>query len=243
MLDDMRVNDVQLDTSDIRQIESADEIAHFFAKLRYNVDVRTTIPLDAPVYTSSQDMKVQINHHELIATDPEDEDIRVYLFEMRSVTAKMRNNLARGFLKTTDQKVLLVLTADYENIEFVYLERSRQKSRRKGLTLKSTIRPIPLTVNRLNPDSVALRVLKRFTFTEEDADYQWEKLRSAYMLAEWSEEYFNNRALFSDYYLTRRLADEKITPEWREDVRPIGREVFRHLTNARKNYTRQTEDV
>ncbi|NJL54205.1 DUF559 domain-containing protein [bacterium] len=243
MLDDMRVNDVQLDTSDIRQIESADEVAHFFAKLRYNVDVRTTIPLDAPVYTSSQDMKVQINHHELIATDPEDEDIRVYLFEMRSVTAKLRNDLARGFLKTTDQKVLLVLTADYENIEFVYLERSRQKSRRKGLTLKSTIRPIPLTVNRLNPDSVALRVLKRFTFTEEDSDYQWEKLRSAYMLAEWSEEYFNNRALFSDYYLTSRLADEKITPEWREDVRSIGREVFRHLTTARTKYTRQTEDA
>jgi hypothetical protein len=52
-----------------------------------------------------------------------------------------------------------------------------------------------------SPDLVALRVLKRFTFTEEDAAYQWEKLRSAYMLAEWSEEFFNNRALFSDYYL------------------------------------------
>ena len=39
------------------------------------------------------------------------------------------------------------------------------------------------------------------SFTEEDAAYQWEKLRSAYMLAQWVKAYFNNRALFSDYYL------------------------------------------
>jgi hypothetical protein len=38
MLDEMRVNDVELNASDIRQLENADEIAHFFAKLRYDVD-------------------------------------------------------------------------------------------------------------------------------------------------------------------------------------------------------------
>jgi hypothetical protein len=85
--------------------------------------------------------------------------------------------------------------------------------------------------------------LKRFTFTEEDAPYQWEKLRSAYMLAEWSEEYLNNRALFSDYYLNARLTNPKITPEWDEDVRPVGREIYKHLITARKNYTSQPEGV
>ena len=244
MLDEMRVNDIQLNASDIRQLENADEIAHFFAKLRYDVDIRRPIPLDATAYANTQDLKLQIGRHELIATDPEDDDIRVYLFEVRSVTAKLRNDLARGFLKTNDAKVLLVLTSDYEDIEFVYLERSDpQKTKRKGLSLKITIRPIPLTVNRLNPSPVSLRVLKRFTFTEEDSDYQWEKLRSAYILAEWSEEYFNNRALFSDYYLKERLTDEQITPQWKEDVRPIGREVFKHITSARAKFTRQTEDV
>ena len=34
MLDEMRVNDEQLEAIDIRQLESADEIAHFFAKPR-----------------------------------------------------------------------------------------------------------------------------------------------------------------------------------------------------------------
>lgn len=69
--------------------------------------------------------------------------------------------------------------------------------------------------------------------TEEDADYQWGKLRSAFTLAEWSEQYFNNRALLSDYYLLERLADPQLTPAWAEDVRPIGREVLRHLSRAR----------
>ena len=32
MLDEMRVNDMELNASDIRQLENADEIAHFFAK-------------------------------------------------------------------------------------------------------------------------------------------------------------------------------------------------------------------
>ncbi|MFQ5851862.1 MAG: Eco57I restriction-modification methylase domain-containing protein, partial [Candidatus Binatia bacterium] len=45
-----------------------------------------------------------------------------------------------------------------------------------------------------------------------------DKLLSAYALADWSEEYFNNRALFSDYYLKARLQD---FPEWREDPKPV----------------------
>src|SRR5690554_5763993 len=108
MFDDTRVNDEPLDTSDIRQIENADEVAHLFAKLRYDVDVRRVIPLDGTVYANTQDLKMQIYLHELIATDPVDEDIRIYLFVVRSVTAKLRNDLARNFLKTNDEKVLLV---------------------------------------------------------------------------------------------------------------------------------------
>ena len=63
------------------------------------------------------------------------------------------------------------------------------------------------------------------------------------MLAQWSEVYFNNRALFSDYYLQERLTDPKITPAWDEDVRPAGREIYKHIVTARKDYTRQTADV
>ncbi|HEY7495007.1 MAG TPA: hypothetical protein VIH59_28380, partial [Candidatus Tectomicrobia bacterium] len=232
MLNEMRVNDEQLEASDIRQLESADEIAHFFARLRYDVDERTNIPDYAVLGMGSEDMRQHIHKLELIGKDPEDGDISIYLFEVRSVTAKLRNDIARRF-RERPENAILVLTKDYEELEFVLLERLVSRSQSRRTALKQAIRPMPLTVNRHNPDPIAQRVLKRFTFTEEDAAYQWEKLRSAYMLAEWSEEYFNNRALFSDYYLKERLTDPKITPEWDEDVRPVGRDIYKHLITAR----------
>jgi hypothetical protein len=242
MLDEMRVNDVQLNASDIRQLENADEMAHFFAKLRYDVDARINIPDYAVLGMGNADMRQHIHKIELIGKDPVDRDINIYLFEVRSVTAKLRNDIARRF-RERPENAIVVLTEDYEELEFVLLDRLVSKSQSRRVALKQAIRPIPLTVNRLHPKPVVLRVLKRFTCTEEDAAYQWEKLRSAYMLAEWSEEYFNNRALFSDYYLKERLTDPKITSEWDEDVRPVGREIYKHLITGRKNYARQPEDV
>jgi len=222
MLDDMRVNDEPLDISNIRQLENADRVAGLFHHLRYDITERTNIPDYTVLGMSGEDMRQHIQKIELIGKDPADGDIVIYLFEVHSVTAKLRNDIARRF-RERPENALLVLTKDYQELEFVLLERVVSRSQSRRAALKQAIRPIPLTVNRLNPDPIALRVLKRFTFTEEDAAYQWEKLRSAYMLAEWSEEYFNNRALFSDYYLKERLTDEQITPEWREDVKPIGR--------------------
>jgi hypothetical protein len=242
MLDEMRVHDVELNASDIRQLENANEIAHFFAKLLYDVDARTNIPDYGVLGMGSADMRQHIHKIELIGKDPVDGDISIYLFEVRSATAKLRNDIARRF-RERPENALLVLTQDYEELEFVLLERLLSKGQNRRTAVKQVIRPMPLMVNRLRPDAVPLRVLKRFTFTEEDADYQWEKLRSAYMLAEWSEEYFNNRALFSDYYLKERLTDPKITPEWDEDVRSVGREIYKHLITARKNYTSQPEGL
>ena len=43
MLDEMRINDVPLNASDIRHLENTDEMAHFFAKLRYDVDERINL--------------------------------------------------------------------------------------------------------------------------------------------------------------------------------------------------------
>jgi hypothetical protein len=116
MLDEMRVNDVQLNASDIRQLENADEIAHFFAKLRYDVDQRTNIPDYTVLGMGSEDMRQHIHKIELIGKDPVDGDISIFLFEVRSVTAKLRNDIARRF-RERSEKALLVLTQDYEELE------------------------------------------------------------------------------------------------------------------------------
>jgi hypothetical protein len=74
MLNEMRVNDEQLETSDIRQLESADEIAHFFARLHYDGDERTNIPDYTMLGMGSEDMRQHIRKIELIGKDPEDMD-------------------------------------------------------------------------------------------------------------------------------------------------------------------------
>ena len=102
--------------------------------------------------------------------------------------------------------------------------------------------PRILTVNRRNPSQVQLRVLRRFTYTELDSDAQYDKLLSAYAVAEWSEPLFNNRALFSDYYLNERLpelsrvegaAGGGVSPTCGSFSRSCGRETSTYWEMAR----------
>jgi hypothetical protein len=132
MLDEMRVNDEQLNAGDIRQLANADEIAHFFAKLRYVVDQRTYIPDYAVLGIGSEDMRQHIHKIELIGKDPEDGDISIYLFEVRSVTAKLRNDIARRF-RERPEKGLLVLTQDYDELELSCWNVSSPKARAGAL--------------------------------------------------------------------------------------------------------------
>src|SRR4051812_39673956 len=121
-------------------------------------------------------------------------------------------------LRNRAGEYLLVLTSDYDSLDFVLIERELPQIPTVGLSVRGvTVRPRFLTVARRNPSAVALRVLRRFTYTESDADAQYEKLRSAYAVADWAEPYFNNRALFSDYFLNERLPG---MPEWAEDAKP-----------------------
>jgi hypothetical protein len=92
MLDEMRVNDEQLDASDIRRLESADEIAHFFARLRYDVDERTNIPDYAALGMGSEDIRQHIHKMELIGKDPE--DIRMLSAVLRRERPAMRERPA-----------------------------------------------------------------------------------------------------------------------------------------------------
>ena len=234
-------NDLPLTAARIGQIENADQLVAFFSELGYNVD--RSIKIDhATLGMDSADLRQQIQRIRRVGEDPADGNIVIYLFEVRSVTVSLTQTIARRFRERTED-ALLVLTKDFETLDFILLEREVAAGTRLGSGLRQIIRPRSLTVNRRNPDPVALRVLKRFTVTEEDSVFQWDKLRSAYTLAEWTEEYFNNRALFSDYYLLERLTDPKLTPAWSEDVRPIGREVLRQLNNARPKFSGQPEQV
>ena len=213
--------DVELSPQDIQSINSADALVSLFAKLGYHTGSRTgqtAANLSIPEAAARHIKRIELiaDHQKLL---------QVYLFELKTVTVAEIKALARVFRNFAGQ-FLLVLTADYEYIEIVLLD--RQFGDEKNPSAIGTVQPLLVqrrfSVDRRRPTAVHLRVLRRFTWTETDAFSQFDKLRFAYDLAHWSEVYFNNRGLFSDYFLTERLRPKDSGPlefpEWREDPKP-----------------------
>jgi type I restriction-modification system DNA methylase subunit len=237
--------DVELTPHDIQSISSPDAVAAFFVKLGYDTAARTnqTVANLAIPETAARPIK----RIELVADHKK--LLQVYLFELTSVTVAEIKALARAFRNRAGQ-FLLVLTSDYEFLEFILLD--REFSDLKAPTTISTAQPTLVqrrfSVDRRRPTAIHLRVLRRFTWTEADPFGQFDKLRYAYDLAHWSEPYFNNRALFSDYYLRERLParDGKDVefPEWREDPKPAYQRLRSIYEDAGERFAgKETSDL
>jgi len=241
--------DYELSREDIQLLSSRDALVAFFAKLGYDTNDRLVQNVAAMGFTSDN-LKSAITHIERLASQ-DGRMFEVYLFELKSVTIATTQGIVRAF-RNRPGDYLLVLTDDYQRLDVVLVERYSAEFPRPqetfGLPTASKqvgVRPRILTVHRRNPDDVALRVLRRFSYTESDTFAQYEKLLSAYDVADWSEPFFNNRALFSDYYLTTRLPD---SPDW-ENAAEAGAmtRAFRQLrelyADVRETYSNQPEEV
>ena len=229
-------DDRNISVADIQTLATRDGVAAFFAALGYRTDNRQTQSVSAMGITAGS-LARQIKHIERIAVhDDGAEPLDSYLIELSSVTIAATQGLARA-LRNRAGNYLLVLTDDYERLDFVLLQRSLPGTPTSPMAARQvSVRPRILTVNRRDPSQIQLRVLRRFTYTETDADAQYDKLLSAYAVAEWSEPFFNNRALFSDYYLNERLPD---LAEWKE--RP--EEAYHSLRELLPRLSRQTNTV
>jgi len=227
----MVTTDKELTRADIQTLADRDAIVSFFAELGYRTDIRMTQTCAAMGITA-ESLQRQIKQIEHVATQEGGaEPLHVYLIELSSVTMLATQGLARA-LRNRVGNYFLVLTDDYERIDFVLLERSLPTASASPLTTKQVvIRPRVLTVDRRNPGQVQLRVLRRFSCTEIDSDAQFEKLLSAYAVAEWAEPLFNNRALFSDYYLNQRLPER---PEWQERPEGVYQSLRQLVANPRQ---------
>ncbi len=219
--------DRPLTPADVQSLSSADGLARFFAQMGYPDEAR--LPMTPQALGLAQGLVNAIRRVERITTI--DDVLQIYLFELTSVTVAHTRALARAF-RDRSGDFLLILTTTYETLDFVLLERRIPGLSDGAASLRVTVRPRVLSVNRRDPGRVALRVLRRFTFTEVDADgdpdpyAQFDKLSSAFAMAEWSEPFFNNRALFSDYYLNERLPG---LPVW--DA-PERNQAFRQIRAA-----------
>ena len=186
--------DIELRPHDVQAIHNADAVAAFFASLGYNTEARTP-QTPANLGIAAEGTARLIKKVELIADH--EGLFQVYLFELTSVTVAHTRALARAFRNRVGN-YLLVLTSDYERLDFVLLEKYLpiDATNGSGLSQKQVgVRPRVLIVERRKPNRIHLRVLRRFTWTESDPFAQYDKLLSAYAVADWSEESFNNRAL------------------------------------------------
>jgi hypothetical protein len=206
--------DKEVTRQQIQSLNDIEAITAFFAYLGYDTNSRIQ-QTPANLGITPETIQRQIKRIERIAD--QQGLLSVYLIEMTSVTVAGIQGIIRP-LRNRAGQYLFLLTSDYEQIDFVLLQRVTPEGEGKGLTQKQVgVRPRVLTVDRRNPEAVALRVLRRFSYTEVDPFAQFDKLVSAFGVAEWSEPLFNNRALFSDYYLKFRLPDD---PAWKDDPKP-----------------------
>lgn len=223
--------DHDLTVKDVQQLANADAVAALFAALGYDTGQRLS-QSPAAMGITTESLRRKIRRIERIA-DQEQGAFQVYLVELDSVTIAATHGLTRA-LRDRAGNYLLVLTADYEVIDFVLLERELPRTPSTRIsTPQVAVRPRVLTVMRRNPGTVALRVLRRFCYSEADPDAQFDKLLSAYGVAEWSEPNFNNRALFADYFLNERLP---AMPEWAEDPRPSYLRLHKLYAAARERF-------
>ena len=187
-------DDYELSRLDILELSGRDALAAFFAKLGYHTNDRL-VQRAAAMGFSSDALKTAITHIERLASE-DGGLLEVYLVVLKSVTVSITRALVNAFRNLSVQHPLLILTDDYQRLDFVLVERysslpgDNARNSVPGLPTAASaqvgvgVRPRILTVNRLKPGEVELRVLRRFSYTESDSFAQYDKLLSAYDVAD-----------------------------------------------------------
>jgi hypothetical protein len=115
----MLTTDYDLKSSEIQQISNANALAGMFAALGYDVNTRLMQTPEAMGFPES--LVREVKRIERIA-DHEQGALQVYLVEMKHVTVKLTQDLARVFKSRAGLFLLVLTTTDYEQLAFVLLE-------------------------------------------------------------------------------------------------------------------------
>jgi hypothetical protein len=233
----MLLEDIQLQQSDVTSLSSRSAIREFFGWLGYDASqARETFPQAEGM---PQRLQEAVKFLELSASD-EFGLLNVYLIELTSVTVAHIQALATHF-KSRPGQVLAVLTQDYSRLDFVLFE-LREVSSTSSVGFR--VLPRRFTFDREGPTPerlrVILRFLRRLTWTEPDGLAQWDKLKSAFSIAEWSEEFFDNRGLFADYFLKNRLP---LQDAWNDPALRQARDDIRGEIAAARAQFREADET
>jgi hypothetical protein len=216
--------DLDIQPADVARLTSPDAVAAFLARLGYSTAARKPV---APAGLSLGDTERQVTHLEMLSEDAHKE-LRVVFARLKSVTAKARGDLVRAFGRDAVTEHLLILTSDFESIEFVLIEKERRERRGSPGDVLTTPKARVFVVPRRWPEQT-LRILRRLTYTMNDGLQQYDKLLSVFDAAHFSGTYFQNRALFADHFLETRLRDDAA---WKVDPGPAFVTIQRLLSAA-----------
>ena len=88
-------------------------------------------------------------------------------------------------------------------------------------------------MDRRKPSPQDVRTLRQFTWTHQDALDQYDKLRVVFDNAIFTGEFFQNRGLFSDYFLRDRLKEDTV---WRENPSSVFQQVRNLYQDAQSRW-------
>lgn len=234
----IHTTDLDLADRDISGLTSADALATFLAKLGYETGARQLLTPEAIGLTGES--AATFRAIELLAEDDDEVPLFQVIFaQPKSLTAKARNDLAR-VLGKTNLDYLLILASDFEDLEFVLLDKSERGHRRPTGVHHVKVIPRTISVNRRHPTRLDLRNLRRLTWTCQDGVDQVFKLRHVFATAAYTGVYFQNRTLFADYYLEHRLRDD---PAWRDNPTEVFPAVQDLLRDGRTRWQDQAKQV
>jgi hypothetical protein len=220
----MYATDLDLTGKEIGELTSPDAFAAFLARLGYRTAARTHLTPES--IGLAGESAATFKKIELLSEDDEG-FLRVVFAQPRSLTAKARNDLVRVLGRSTIDH-LLMLASDYEDLEFVLLDKRKKGQQGPAGSERVQVVPKTISVSRRTPSRLDLRTLRGLTWTRQDGLDQFDKLRSVFDTAFYTGDYFQNRGLFADYFLRERLRED---PAWREN--PAG--IFSHVRDLYKD--------
>ena len=221
--------DLDLTTRDLAGLTSPDALAAFLSRLGYDTSRRTVLTPSS--LGLSGDTATSIRSIELLSED-EDGFLRVLFVQPKSLTAKVRNDLIR-IIGKSNEDYLVVLAATFDTLEFVLLDKKTKEQAGPGGGYKVQVVPKIFSIDRRKPSPQDVRTLRQFTWTHQDALDQFDKLRVVFDNAIFTGEFFQNRGLFSDYFLRERL---KEGTAWRENPSSVFQQVRNLYQDAQSRW-------
>ena len=227
--------DVDLTAQEIAGLTSTDALAAFVQRLGYDTGKRTAL---SPESIGLNDADKAFRTIELLSEDPEG-FLRVVCVQVRSLTVKARTDLVRS-LSRFNQDHLIIMASDFQVLELVLID--KVKRRQQSPATVAAYKPVPrvYAIQRKAPNRLDLRILRRLTFTQRDGLEQFDKLRSVFQAAAYTNEYYQNRALFADHYLDTRLREDAV---WSESPNVAFAAVKGLAANARERLGHRDESA